>query len=484
MASPDQQAMSEVKIEIDVAEETGPLWMTQDQCSGSTCETPEAVTTNTSNDVIKTEPVTTNTSSDVQTEAVTDIMMTVRPDTVRSESTIRKDEDNRPAGDNQKLVKLHSSVIDKTTPQLSVSGANRTPVHKSANTSGSLLSLNRSHVCQRCFAAFVLFNSLKLHLMHVHGEKLHAVLPVPSTPSSCDAGNYSNMNVEKVADLDKRNIVQRKNNKFDDNTDKESEEKKSRRHVCDVCSKAFTKAGHLKTHKLIHTGHKQFVCDVCSKAFTLAGNLKRHKLIHTGHKQFVCDVCSKAFTEAGTLKRHKLIHTGHKQFVCDVCSKAFTLAGHLKRHKLIHTGHKQFVCDVCSKAFTEAGHLKRHKLIHTGHKQFVCDVCSKAFTEAGTLKRHKFIHTGHKQFVCDVCSKAFTEAGNLKTHKLIHTGHKQFVCDVCSKAFTQAGTLKRHKFIHTGHKQFVCDMCSKAFTHAGHLKRHKLIHTGHKQFVC
>ncbi|XP_076437944.1 uncharacterized protein LOC143277091 [Babylonia areolata] len=72
MASPDQQAMSEVKIEIDVAEETEPLWMTQDQCSGSTCETPEAVTTNTSSDVIKTEAVTANTSSDViKTEAVT-----------------------------------------------------------------------------------------------------------------------------------------------------------------------------------------------------------------------------------------------------------------------------------------------------------------------------------------------------------------------------------------------------------------------------
>ncbi|XP_076469856.1 uncharacterized protein LOC143300182 isoform X2 [Babylonia areolata] len=67
----------------------------------------EPVTTIISSDVIKTEPVTTNTSSDVQTEAVTDVMtVALTGSAVRSESTASRDEeDNRPAGDNQKLLK-------------------------------------------------------------------------------------------------------------------------------------------------------------------------------------------------------------------------------------------------------------------------------------------------------------------------------------------------------------------------------------------
>jgi uncharacterized Zn-finger protein len=52
-------------------------------------------------------------------------------------------------------------------------------------------------------------------------------------------------------------------------------------------------------------------------------------------KNHVCDVCGKAFTEAGSLKKHKLLHAGLKNQVCDVCQKTFTHASSLKRHKLL-----------------------------------------------------------------------------------------------------------------------------------------------------
>ena len=54
--------------------------------------------------------------------------------------------------------------------------------------------------------------------------------------------------------------------------------------LCLKIIKAFTEAGHLKRHKLVHTGKKSHVCDVCDKAFAQAGNLKKHKLIHTGEE--------------------------------------------------------------------------------------------------------------------------------------------------------------------------------------------------------
>ncbi|XP_076437818.1 uncharacterized protein LOC143276996 isoform X2 [Babylonia areolata] len=100
-------------------------------------------------------------------------MVTITPDAVRSESTSSRDEDNGPAGDNQKQIKVESSVTNKTKPQLSVSETNRAPLHKSANTSGSLLSQNRSHVCQRCPAAFVHFRGLQQHMTHFHGQSMH-----------------------------------------------------------------------------------------------------------------------------------------------------------------------------------------------------------------------------------------------------------------------------------------------------------------------
>ncbi|XP_070174800.1 histone-lysine N-methyltransferase PRDM9-like [Littorina saxatilis] len=293
--------------------------------------------------------------------------------------------------------KAPSNVNRKVSPGHQIT---RTPTleKQTLAASSSLLSQDRPHVCQRCAAAFVQFSSLRIHMASAHGEKLLAV-PLESCRADGSVGNHGDRKGGHNKDT-------------------------GRRHVCDVCNKAFTQAGSLKRHKVIHTGETQFVCDVCNKAFTQAGDLKRHNVIHTGETQFVCDVCNKAFTLAGNLKRHNVIHTGEKQFVCDVCNKAFTQASILKRHNVIHTGEKQFVCDVCNKAFTRAGHLKRHNVIHTGETQFVCDVCNKAFTLAGNLKRHNVIHTGEKQFVCDVCNKAFTRAGHLKRHNVIHTGQK------------------------------------------------------------
>jgi KRAB domain-containing zinc finger protein len=67
----------------------------------------------------------------------------------------------------------------------------------------------------------------------------------------------------------------------------------------------------LKTHRLIHSGQKNHVCDVCSKKFGTATHLKTHKLIHSDRKH-VCDVCNKACTYLCNLKKHKLIHTRQK----------------------------------------------------------------------------------------------------------------------------------------------------------------------------
>ena len=53
-----------------------------------------------------------------------------------------------------------------------------------------------------------------------------------------------------------------------------------RRHVCQICSKAFKRADHLRKHEITHTGEKPFACEHCGKAFNRKENLKTHYKVH------------------------------------------------------------------------------------------------------------------------------------------------------------------------------------------------------------
>ncbi|KAL8620938.1 hypothetical protein ACOMHN_044085 [Nucella lapillus] len=74
----------------------------------------------------------------------------------------------------------------------------------SDNTSGSLLSLNASHVCQRCSATFVLFSSLGLHMVTFHGEALHDSFPMYFTYKCYSDGYHHGSNAEDTDHLQKR----------------------------------------------------------------------------------------------------------------------------------------------------------------------------------------------------------------------------------------------------------------------------------------
>ncbi|KAL8594193.1 hypothetical protein ACOMHN_030087 [Nucella lapillus] len=132
-------------------------------------------------EVIKTEQRTV-----VQMESVSEDTTTVTVDgTVGCHfpSSCRYGDQGRAAGDIQKLEPLRSV---KEEPQDESPAVYSTVQPMSDNTSGSLLlSLNTSHVCQRCSATFVLFSSLELHTATFHGETLYDLLPVFST-SACD----------------------------------------------------------------------------------------------------------------------------------------------------------------------------------------------------------------------------------------------------------------------------------------------------------
>ncbi|KAL8623406.1 hypothetical protein ACOMHN_063716 [Nucella lapillus] len=103
-------------------------------------------------------------------------------------------------------IKLEPAWSVKAEPQDEPSAVYSTVQPMSDNTSGSLLSLNTSHVCQRCFASFVLFSSLELHLATFHGESPHGFL-VYSGNNGVDVGYHHGSKVENGAACVHQNLA-------------------------------------------------------------------------------------------------------------------------------------------------------------------------------------------------------------------------------------------------------------------------------------
>ncbi|KXS19944.1 hypothetical protein M427DRAFT_152364 [Gonapodya prolifera JEL478] len=75
----------------------------------------------------------------------------------------------------------------------------------------------------------------------------------------------------------------------------------------------------------------RFLCNYCGRTFTRIYNLKSHELIHTGHRRFSCDICGISFQRNFDLKRHSRLHTNVRSFVCN-CGQTFLRSDGLQRH--------------------------------------------------------------------------------------------------------------------------------------------------------
>ncbi|PRD18474.1 UNVERIFIED_CONTAM: zinc finger protein [Trichonephila clavipes] len=224
-------------------------------------------------------------------------------------------------------------------------------------------------------------------------------------------------------------------------------------HICEIHNRAFSKISNyvftprksrmfvknatrlslkeesLKRHLLIHSSETRHVCEICSNAFSIRRNLKK-----TFTSSFLCKTSSvNVFTPRKALSLTESLVTyftkSVKRHVCAICNKAFSQK------------EKPHVCEVCNKSFFQRVNLKTHLHSHSNQKCNVCEICNTALSQVTDLKSHLLVHTKKKSHVWEI-------TGNLKTYLLIHFNEKCHVCELYNKAFSQISDLKRHLCVH------------------------------------
>nr|XP_022919341.1 zinc finger protein 679-like [Onthophagus taurus] len=204
-----------------------------------------------------------------------------------------------------------------------------------------------------------------------------------------------------------------------------------------------------KTIKRNKDKSPQLLCQICGFLATKNQQLRYH--IHSKHtineRRHVCNICNKAFVWKHTLEQHKAVHNNERRFLCTVCGNNFNYLSALIYHMRMHTGEKRYRCTYCPKVFSMSWGLTRHLRVHTGAKPYNCEFCNKAFASTTEVKSHERVHTGEKPFECHVCHKKFTKKENMNVHFLTHSGQSK--CNICTKGFMNPKILKlHHKFAH------------------------------------
>ena len=195
-----------------------------------------------------------------------------------------------------------------------------------------------------------------------------------------------------------------------------------RPHVCEECSKAYTRKDHLKGHMRTHTGDRPYKCSECDLTFAYQYVLNNHMRSHTGERPFKCTECDKKFAFRHHLDDHIRIHTGERPFKCNECNSAFAVQVNLTNHTRMHIGEKPYKCTECDAAFTQSGSLVSHMKIHTGTRIHKCTICEAAFTHKHTLVNHIKTHTGEKPYKCTECDYSAAVESNTKAHfRRMHT---------------------------------------------------------------
>lgn len=82
-------------------------------------------------------------------------------------------------------------------------------------------------------------------------------------------------------------------------------------------------------------------------------------------KTHICEVCTRIFSRSDMLARHMRLHTGSRPYACAMCALVFSRSDHLHTHMRIHTGEKPYKCPHCPYAAPRRDQISRHIRTHT-----------------------------------------------------------------------------------------------------------------------
>lgn len=94
---------------------------------------------------------------------------------------------------------------------------------------------------------------------------------------------------------------------------KKNREEEAGRFECHYCQKVFPHKSSLPAHFKQHLNKERVPCPQCTLTFASKGNLTQHiKQIHLNIRKHICELCGKAFGHPHNLKSHMVKHSGEK----------------------------------------------------------------------------------------------------------------------------------------------------------------------------
>ena len=195
------------------------------------------------------------------------------------------------SGKRQKHTETHSGKTNKHTETHSGKRKKHTETHSGKRKKHTEThSGKKNYKCDLCGYSSKLFGSLETHKLIHSGE--------------CDLCDYS---ATTSAALKTHQRIHRG----------------EKLHTCDVCHYSTTQSGSFKIHKLKHTAERPYKCKQCEFSTAQSCNLKRHiKRVHStdgiGHKVHKCGACDYKTTNVGHMRNHKMMHSGEKPYSCTV----------------------------------------------------------------------------------------------------------------------------------------------------------------------
>ncbi|XP_049307761.1 zinc finger protein 665 isoform X5 [Bactrocera dorsalis] len=106
---------------------------------------------------------------------------------------------------------------------------------------------------------------------------------------------------------------------------------------CDLCDSTLTTKYGLARHiKTMHTEEYQTpqVCPMCSKVSpSVMAHRKHIRDVHSLEKKHLCNLCDKAFKRHGDFKDHMATHTGEALYTCSFCPQTFKSKANMYSHR-------------------------------------------------------------------------------------------------------------------------------------------------------